>query len=68
MTAEEYRERCGLADQLRDAGIELARLGAMVAGRSDELGGRALEWCKAAVYMKRKADEMDPRTSRKEKL
>lgn len=38
------------------------------ASHSDELGGRALEWCKAAVYMKKKADEMDPRKDKKEQL
>ena len=61
MTAEDYKKRHELAEQLRDTGAELVRLGAMCCSNDPrtELERMAVKWLKAAAWMKNKADELE---------
>ena len=61
MTAEEWKKRQELANQLRDTAAELARLGAMCCSNDPrtELERMAVKWLKAAAWMKNKADELE---------
>lgn len=60
MTAEEWKKRQELANQLLDTAAELARLGAMCCSNDPrtELERMAVKWLKAAAWMKNKADEL----------
>lgn len=65
MTAEEWKKRQELANQLLDTAAELARLGAMCCSNDPrtELERMAVKWLKAAAWMKNKADQLKKETN-----